>query len=87
MFVALAFMYGTVMPAFYILAFIAAFFKAFTDRIMLCYYFQKPPTFNAKMIYTFLKILRYIPFVSLPFAFWQLGNRQILDNVVVDKKN
>lgn len=36
------------------------------------------------MIETFLRTMRYVPLVTLPFVFWQLGNRQIFDNELLD---
>jgi hypothetical protein len=29
-----------------------------------------------------MPMLRYMPLFALPFVFWQLGNRQIFDNVL-----
>jgi len=69
-FVTLALMYGTVMPAFYIIALAATVAKFVFDKVLLCHYFQKPPSFNADMIETFLSTLRVVPLITLPFVFW-----------------
>lgn len=80
--IGVAFCYGCAMPPLYGIACLAFFILFINERLLICYYYREPPAFDEKMTLLTLNIVRWVPFIMLPMAFWQLGNRQIFDNVV-----
>ena len=75
-------MYGTGMPLLYFYAFLAYVILYLNERLLVCYYYREPPTFDEKMTMLCIDFTKYVPFIMLPVAFWQLGNRQIFENVI-----
>ena len=73
--ISVAFCYGTCMPFLYIIAVLAFAILYINERILLCYFYRKPPALSEKMTLLTMEIIKYIPYIMLPFAFWQLGNR------------
>lgn len=80
----MAFLYGTSMPYLYFCAVLAFVILYINERLLVCYYYREPPTFDEKMTVMTLEMTKYVPLMMLPFAFWQLGNRQIFDDVVFE---
>lgn len=80
----IAFLYGTAMPYLYFCALLAFVILYINERLLICYYYREPPTFDEKMTLMTLEITKYVPLMMLPFAFWQLGNRQIFDDKVYE---
>ena len=80
--IGVAFLYGTAMPYLYVTAVLAFVILYINERLLVCYYYREPPAFDEKMTLMTLDLTRYVPLMMLPFAFWQLGNRQIFDNQV-----
>jgi len=70
------------MPPLYGIACLAFTILWINERLLICYYYREPPAFDEKMTLLTLDIVKWVPFIMLPMAFWQLGNRQIFDNVV-----
>ena len=79
-----AFCYGCAMPPLYFIACIAFVILYINERLLVCYYYREPPAFDEKMTMLTLDLVRYIPYVMLPMAFWQLGNRQIYESIVTE---
>jgi len=77
-----AFFYGTSMPYLYLTALLAFVVLYLNERLLVCYYYREPPAFDEKMTVMTLELTKYVPLIMLPVVFWQLGNRQIFDNVV-----
>jgi hypothetical protein len=50
----------------------------------VCYYYREPPAFDEKMTMLTLDLVKWVPFIMLPMAFWQLGNRQIFENSLAE---
>ena len=63
------------MPYLYFTALLAFVIMYIVERIEVCYYYRSPPAFDEKMTLMTLNISKYVPFMMLPFVFWQLGNR------------
>lgn len=80
----MAYLYGTAMPYLYFCAFLAFLILYINERLLVCYYYREPPTFDEKMTMMTLEFTKYVPLMMLPFTFWQLGNRQIFDTVVYE---
>jgi hypothetical protein len=73
--ITIAFLYGAAMPMFF-LVITAHFFTMYVyDRIALCWIHMYPPAYSAEMTYSSLKIMKFIPIITLPWVYWQLGNR------------
>jgi hypothetical protein len=70
-----AFCYGCAMPPLYAIACVAFIILYLNERLLVCYYYREPPAFDEKMTMLTLELVTYIPYVMLPMAFWQLGNR------------
>jgi len=79
-----AFCYGCAMPPLYGIAAVAFVILYINERLLVCYYYREPPAFDEKMTMLTLELVTYIPYVMLPMAFWQLGNRQIFESVVTE---
>lgn len=80
--IGVAFCYGCTMPPLYAIACLAFVILYINERLLVCYYYREPPAFDEKMTMLTLEIVKWIPFIMLPMAFWQLGNRQIWESVV-----
>lgn len=70
------------MPPLYLIACLAFVVLYINERLLVCYYYREPPAFDEKMTMLTLDIVKWVPFVMLPMAFWQLGNRQIYEAVI-----
>ena len=86
LFISIAFLYGTVMPGLFFIGFLGYLTLWINERISLCYYFKAPPAYDTDITEKALSIINILPLVTLPFVFWQLGNRQIFENVLFDIK-
>ena len=75
-------MYGTGMPLLYFYAFLAYVILYVNERLLVCYYYREPPTFDEKMTMLCIDLSSWVPYIMLPFGFWMLGNRQIFENVI-----
>lgn len=82
--IGVAFCYGCTMPPLYAIACLAFVILYINERLLVCYYYREPPAFDEKMTMLTLDIVKWVPFIMLPMAFWQLGNRQIFENVMVE---
>lgn len=80
--IAVAFSYGCAMPPLYLIACLAFVILYINERLLVCYYYREPPAFDEKMTMLTLDIGKWVPYVMLPMAFWQLGNRQIYENEI-----
>lgn len=80
--IGVAFCYGCTMPPLYMIACVAFAILYINERLLVCYYYREPPAFDEKMTALTLELVKWIPFIMLPMAFWQLGNRQIFEDVV-----
>ena len=52
------------------------------DRLLIIYYYKEPPMYDEAMTLKCYLIFRWSALIGLAISFWQLGNRQIFDNVV-----
>lgn len=82
--ISVAFCYGCTMPPLYAIACVAFVILYINERLLVCYYYREPPAFDEEMTVLTLDIVKYIPYLMLPMAFWQLGNRQIFEAVIND---
>ena len=80
--ISVAFCYGCTMPPLYGIACFSFIILYINERCLVCYYYREPPAFDEKMTLLTLNLVKMVPFLMLPVAFWQLGNRQIYENEV-----
>lgn len=80
--VGISFVYGAAMPLLYPIAFLAYLILHVNERLLVCYYYREPPAFDEKLTLLCIKFIKCVPLLSLPVAFWQLGNRQMFENVL-----
>ena len=78
-----AFLYGTCMPVLYVVAFFAFIVLFVNERVLVCYYYREPPSFDEEITLKAMSLIGWIPTLVLPFVFWQMGNRQIFETVVI----
>lgn len=77
-------MYGTGMPMLYFFAFLSYVILYINERLLVCYYYREPPTFDEKMTILCLDFIQYVPYLMLPICFWMLGNRQIFETITFE---
>jgi hypothetical protein len=75
------------MPIMYPIVFFGVFVQMAFDRLLLVYYYERPPAYNVTVTLLVLQIMSYIPFLSLPLVYWQLSNCQIFDNILFELRN
>lgn len=78
-----AFLYGTCMPVLYVVAFVAFIVLFINERVLVCYYYREPPSFDEEITLKAMSMIQWIPILCLPVVFWQMGNRQIFESVVI----
>ena len=77
---AIAMILGPLFPLLYPVTLLAFMVLMVHERLLIVYWCREPPTYDEKMAVTSIKILRIVPLATLFVAFWQLGNKSILDN-------
>jgi hypothetical protein len=77
-----AFLYGSAMPVLFVVAFIAFVVLFINERVLVCYYYREPPSFDEEITMKAMGFIKWIPIFSLPVVFWQFGNRQIFESEV-----
>jgi hypothetical protein len=68
--IGVAFLYGTAMPYLYFCALLAFVILYINERLLVCYYYREPPTFDEKMTLMTLDLVKYVPLMMLPVVFW-----------------
>ena len=68
--IGVAFCYGCTMPPLYGIACVAFIILYINERLLVCYYYREPPAFDEKMSQLTLDIIKWVPFIMLPMAFW-----------------
>jgi len=75
-----AFMYGLMIPIFWIIALVGIFNMFLVERLTLAYYFRQPPMFDASLNQRAIDLLQRAPFAMFILAYWSFGNRQSFFN-------
>jgi len=67
--------YGTAMPIMWPIA-VAGFAVLYiNERLLVAYYYNSPPAYDTEITQMAFSVVRSFPLLSLPFVFWQVGNR------------
>ena len=69
------FMYGFALPILFPIAAFTFFNYYLVERILITYYYQKPPVYDEKLNSTAINVLKWAPLIMMFFGFWILGNR------------
>lgn len=78
------FMYGLQLPMLFPIAAFTFFNYYLVEKILITYFYQKPPIYDEKLNKVAIKILMFAPVVMMISAFWTLGNRQLFNNEISD---
>lgn len=73
-------MYGLGMPFLFPLAAFALLILYFTEKTMLFYSYQMPPTYDQRLYENVLGKLAFAPLLFLWFGYWMVSSRQLLSN-------
>lgn len=80
--IAITFMFGTALPVLFPIALVHFIVTMISQRLLVIYYYKEPPSFDETMTLRCVLLSRWSAIWGLALAFWQLGNRQIFDNVL-----
>ena len=71
------FMFGLALPLLFPIAVFTFFNFYFVEKILLTYYYQKPPMYDEKLNKAALAWMKFAPMLMMAFGYWIMGNRQI----------
>jgi len=74
--------YGMCLPLLFPVAAFTFFNYYITEKLLVTYYFQRPPMYDEKMNAYALQMMRWAPIFFLFFGYWAMGNKQIFENEV-----
>ena len=71
------FMFGLALPLLFPIAALTFINYYFCEKVLLTYYYQKPPMYDEKLNKTALAWVKFAPLLMMAFGYWIMGNRQI----------
>ena len=77
------FMFGLALPMLFPIAAFTFFNYYLCEKLLLTYYYQKPPMYDEKLNSTALSWAKYAPLLMMSFGYWIMGNKQIFSNTIV----
>ena len=77
------FMFGLALPLLFPIAAFTFFNYYLCEKLLLTYYYQRPPSYDEKLNSTALAWAKYAPLLMMAFGYWTMGNKQIFSNVIV----
>ena len=80
--VTMTFLYGGALPILYPIACFNFVFVWIYERILVIFYYREPPSYDETMTLRCILFCRIAAVAGLAVSFWQLGNRQMFDNVL-----
>ena len=83
LFLAIPMIYGTAIPLLWLIALIGYTVYWFNERRLVFEYYRAPPAYDIEITATAIYIISLLPLLSLPVIYWQNGNRQIFENILV----
>ena len=69
------FMFGLALPELFPIAAFTFFNYYFCERVLLTYYYQKPPMYDEKLNSTALAWAKFAPLLMMSFGYWIMGNK------------
>lgn len=67
------------MPIMFPIGAITMFNYYIVDRLLICYYYRRPPIYDDKLNKYALVMLKYAPVLLLFFGYWTIGNVQVFE--------
>lgn len=67
-------MYGLYVPILFLTTTIGILNLYITERILLFYYYKKPPSYDGKLNYRVINILEKVPYFMFFLGYWALSN-------------
>jgi hypothetical protein len=67
------FMFGTALPVLFPIAVFTFFNMYVCERVLLVYYYPKPPVYDGELNDLALAITKWAPIFLIFFGFWTLG--------------
>lgn len=74
-------MYGYAIPMLFPIAAFTFLNYYIVDKLLITYYYQKPPVYDDKLNTATLRLMKYAPLFMMFFGYWCMGNVQIFNNV------
>lgn len=72
-----ALFYGTGLPVLYLIAILGCSIQYVLDRLMVCYFYKEPPTYDDRITNVAAEILQVLAVLSLVGSWFQLKNEDI----------
>lgn len=69
------FMYGYPLPILFPIAAFTFFNFYITEKVLVAYYFKKPPMYDEKLNKVVLELMRWAPVYFIFFGYWAMGNK------------
>ena len=70
-----SFMYGMFIPILFPITLFGIFNMYINERLLLAYYYKKPPMYDMELHMESLMRVRLAPILCFLMGFWSLGNR------------
>ena len=80
-------MYGVALPIMFPIGAFTYFNYYVVDRILITYFYQRPPIYDDKLNNVALSTMKISPILLLFFGYWAMGNMQIFNSKVADITN
>jgi hypothetical protein len=74
-------MYGYAIPMLFPIAAFTFLNYYIVDKLLITYYYQRPPVYDDKLNTATLRLMKYAPLFMMFFGYWCMGNVQIFNNV------
>jgi hypothetical protein len=68
-------MYGMYIPIVFPIALIGIIIKYFMEKMLITYWYRKPPMYNEKLSRIAINILTFAPILLFIMGYWALGNQ------------
>lgn len=68
-------MYGLAIPLFFPIALLYLIIMYIVEKLLITYYYQKPPMFDEKLYLSALSTLKWAPLFMMTFGFWMFSNQ------------
>ena len=73
----IALFFGTGLPILYFIALVGCIIQYITDRLLICYFYREPPTYDDRMTLVASSALKFVAALSLIGSWYQLRSKSI----------
>jgi len=71
----ITFMYGLGLPLLFPIVLLFLIILYFMERLLITYFYKKPPMYDEKLNSSALSTLKWAPFFMMFFGYWIMSNR------------